>query len=1629
MSAFDDLLAQPAAPSTPVAKPSAFDALLQDGSAATPSPPPAPAPKSAARRRVNAAVAGTADLVDLGLVGLPAMAVGVVADIGNRIKGLVDGRSRTETLADSEAITKAIQEAAGTPIRKLLTDLGAIDQSDVTAIGQVMDKASSILDKAGADLEVKTAGVVRKQDFLSVVNTTFASLGGRAAAIGAKKYGERADAKAFEKATAEMLAKAEGESAISAPSREAAAAAAASRAQAEADLAARASERAAQNVVKRRQPSTAPQESAETARLKAEVDAAYVKGAGAGGTPPPELLSALVASQQRDFAAARRAREFYAQGRPAARQPNPAAPNETLTAAIDKQATGRAFDLSPEERIALRGMRQRMDARTATAVAVGATGLGLAMAFEADPAEAALAIGAGALVGRAGPGLTLEALRTMPDAAPLGSILERSAYSLNTIEALPQNRFEFSKASIEQLLKRPEVTKAERDVLAPILAETPGETITAKQLMEGVKVRTGDFELKAVPTEDFASYGLEAINRVPARDGDFMSNQVAAGETPADATTTIYQSPLQLGDNNHFGDPNYFAHTRSFEEGGVKHVVEMQSDLAQRAGKVLTPEERAGLQTQFALADRLSLVVQDSFKTLVSPRSTAPQLAQAVRSYIAAVPEEVQLDYKLGLGETMLKYAKYFAEKPNPDSAFVAMFEDMRDLDAAGKVDEIVDYGLAVLDEASKLGGELDEAGRALRDKSGEIGSLFENAFSKESARMRTWRAEVDSKLKTSGSIEPIAPMLKNWHKRLVREELASASRAGQPVVRFATADTVAKVEGWPTQNDAITRSARESVEAAERNLSAMEARLQTRGGATPAMQAEARELIPVIREDVRRAREAYAAARDSQAPAFLPEHQGIYDRYSTDVTKFLKQLGGKEVTDSAGHTWLEVPVDGAPGGKSPGVRAGNRVLQFGSADPKLMAAATAIGAGTLLALHLSDKENRLGNAAATAAFIGFSFWAASRSPAIAEIAQQAVRGAEGAFGNVSAEMRTISQPVLRRLTNHALDELAVTYQYMQRVGPFVEMLSTIPETAKARVNAAVLTGRREDIIRAFAAAGKPGLVPEWEKARSALADLGKGLVDSGRLKTLLPDYYPRIVTDVEGLKNYLGTEYRTGLEEALAKAETDSFAKRGEPLSALDISVVTNKHIEGLMRSSGPGKAGFLKERKLDTVSEEMAKFYAPAVESLPIYVASVVKEIERAKFFGKNLVRKDGVTAIDASIGNIVSAEIAAKRMKPEDYSRAVELLRSRFGPGEQGTNRLMSSLRDVGYMALLGNVLSALQNLADIPGMAFIHGVIPTAKAAVASAGKPGWKITAADLGMAKYLGEEFVTRGQANPLTVMGVRFSTANAVRTVFKWSGFQVLDTAMKETKANAAMLDYQGKARTPRGQAQIERRYGEYFGADLPQLLADLRSGEKTRLVYELAFRELSDAQPTTRLEVPKFYLDNPNLRPLWMLKSFSIKQLNLLRERGFREIARGNVAEGTKFVVGYGIALGLGGATMEFIANALLGRDDKLEWGDIPVNALKSFGLSDFVVDKFRQGKPGEAAASALLPPVGILGDVVNPRTLRDPDTGEEIPNTSAAKYFPWVGRIVESRYLGGADRYNERKAAREEREADAE
>lgn len=456
---------------------------------------------------------------------------------------------------------------------------------------------------------------------------------------------------------------------------------------------------------------------------------------------------------------------------------------------------------------------------------------------EAKKVAGGLALG-GALLTTAG---------KIPDLGPvrtLGGELARGRYTLKTFERLPQNRTEIPKRLIEQEMRRADVSKAEKDVLTEVLAGK-GEQVSAGELVRDFRLATGDHTLEAKETGRYADYGLGNIGREAAR--------LASPELHPDisaATTTLYRLPeyMEMSDANHFRDLRLFGWTRSFNEGGVKHVVEIQSDLAQHAKGALSEEALiAAVNERAELAKERAAIFPELNKGTANREQIARyhELTRLIDE-LKVKTEATAVDFQVG------PMIKHWPRRLIREELYRTVVEAAERAKTSPDIIADLEGKLAWADDLAKNGGY------------GKAGWTLENL-------------QVHRNYLT---------------ERLNAERARATARAD--VVRFADADTVAKVEGWPRVNE-----------------QGINVELHRELGGT---------------QDVGTNTTRFAD----------PGHQSIYNRYKSDIETYLKGLGGKHIEDAQGHGWWEVPT----------AQHAGRIQQYGKADPKLLATIGLVGAG-----------------------------------------------------------------------------------------------------------------------------------------------------------------------------------------------------------------------------------------------------------------------------------------------------------------------------------------------------------------------------------------------------------------------------------------------------------------------------------------------------------------------------------------------------------------------------------------------------------------------------------------------------------------------------------------------------------
>jgi len=618
---------------------------------------------------------------------------------------------------------------------------------------------------------------------------------------------------------------------------------------------------------------------------------------------------------------------------------------------------GQGFLLTPEEKIALRRTAEaggrivdaegnrigsgftehgEVDPRLLTALGITSAAVWAALNPEdVDKLATVGVLGATALTGHT-------------RASPLGALLKESApYTFRTLEMLPKGATDISRQQITDLLKKPEL-QAERPVFERVLGALPEGKVNAHDLMSGLLEETAGWKLAPKETSKYADYGLENISAPSTTDGvNFDGGRGYRDGTP---TTTLYQLPehMQMSDANHFNDSRLFGWARSFIEDGVKHVVEIQSDLAQHAKEIPEAKRAELLQTGEVLQRQM-----DAYRDYYAgDRTSVENARKAVQRIDAINPDATmiladQLDLQLAEGSlkaksefsTDLAYVNYILDEAKIPSKAREVFR--RELNARfHSLDQLIAENKTALGGAavsSQLSPILKNWPRRLireellKNSQGDAqAAMLVEDQARQVAQYRQMQA-TGGYGRIGKTAEEMGSVLAQAEARLKQLQEQAAPK---DVVRFATADTVAKVEGWPREIDLPLAQRAASLESAKRILAEKEA---------------SGEVAPKQVAHVAHLQRLYDNAKAGNPPAFLdPGHQSIYNRYAGEITRYLKGLGGKEVIDAQGHTWIEVPTRAA-------VKNGT-IHMMGSADPKLLAG---IAAGVAAGAYLLTSPDR----------------------------------------------------------------------------------------------------------------------------------------------------------------------------------------------------------------------------------------------------------------------------------------------------------------------------------------------------------------------------------------------------------------------------------------------------------------------------------------------------------------------------------------------------------------------------------------------------------------------------------------------------------------------------------------------
>ena len=602
-------------------------------------------------------------------------------------------------------------------------------------------------------------------------------------------------------------------------------------------------------------------------------------------------------------------------------------------------------------------------------------------------------------------------------------------------------------------------------------------------------------------------------------------------------------------------------------------------------------------------------------------------------------------------------------------------------------------------------------------------------------------------------------------------------------------------------------------------------------------------------------------------------------------------------------------------------------------------------------------------------------------------------------LGTLSTRIGNISQPVLRRLRKFEHDVHIDTKKFMDRAEPFMRNLQKLKPNERIVIGKHLSTGKFDE---AEAAMTSTEMKQNFAEVRNVLEELYEDSIESGLGIGYTSNYFPRMVKDYDKMASELRFRGKNSIVDKALDDWAKAHNKKIEDLTQAEKTKITNLVLRGYgVGKADAGRPAFSKQRELSPSQLEennvYEKFYASPEEALSMYIRNSVHNTHRRKFLGQT--DKGSPFNLDESIGNVVNKEIEAGRLNPNDEQTLKELISARFIGGEKSTSSGVGVLRDLGYAGTIANPISALTQLGDIGVSMAKYGFRDTIAAMFGTK-----NLRMVDMGLDRA-GQEFAD-----------VRKS-AQILDKLLGVSGFKAVDRLGKETIMNAALRKNFKTVSTPAGERAFKQKWGKFYGDDIDTLVSHLKSGEVTDRVKEHAFNELSDVQPISSLEMPQVYLESPNGRILYSLKTFTLKQLDVARRDVVQQWKRGNKTQAIKNASALAGYMAASGVAVQTVKDLLLGREVRPD--DLPENALWAltgvYGINRYISDKYlSEGNVTEAAVNMIAPATPIIDAVFQAPV----ELTQEDPNL--AKYMrsiPVVGPMLYNWFGGGAEKYNER------------
>jgi hypothetical protein len=563
---------------------------------------------------------------------------------------------------------------------------------------------------------------------------------------------------------------------------------------------------------------------------------------------------------------------------------------------------------------------------------------------------------------------------------------------------------------------------------------------------------------------------------------------------------------------------------------------------------------------------------------------------------------------------------------------------------------------------------------------------------------------------------------------------------------------------------------------------------------------------------------------------------------------------------------------------------------------------------------------------------------------------------------------------------------------------------------------------------------GGQELIAAYRKNQSIKAEARQRLVDLGVDMGEIESYFRRVIKDRRGLAAYMKKAEPGLWNDAMAAARK----RKGAALSMAEEAEVLNQVLSNRRNISAVSSSK--KSRTIDKIDREMAKFYEHPAVTDGQWAVHTASEIANREMFGMgDYDGKTDLTKSGGSLGRVIAEEVAAGRIQKEGKGLEIinDNIRDLFKGYKKENERVASlwaSLRRFQTAAYLADVGPAITQLSDIFSIFRAYG-FEGLKGAIAS--RKGPKIS--DIGVSEghnVDAADFRVDASEGDGLLSGAAGKAAN---TLSKYPGWVMkntmgrVDTIMKNATVRAGIAKVAAEANSgSRWFKRVEADYSAMFPERWPEMKKSLQSkdfaqGKLDENSALFLFAEMSKLQPISASQRAQNYNASGEMgKMLYVLRSYWIKQLGILRNEVYNEMKNGRVGRGSANLLSYLAFVTIGQQTVSYLKDKMLNRDvDEVEYA--AAGAMQLAGVPRSFITRGKRIGWMTGLAELAVPGTGLgndlLGDItqVVPKwysgsrdakgDVKIPDAFSMAQNLESTKYFPGGGDLFYSYFGKGA------------------